>query len=78
MCAMFTEFPDGVEHVYAKWLKITKPELVNNCYEIATAGDLYGFAAIVNGATAYNGDVVETMEMKSSIISKVRAVFQAQ
>ncbi len=33
--------------LYAKWWG--KPALKNNCYEIASEGDLYAFAAIVNG-----------------------------
>lgn len=37
----------GDKELYAMWA--TLPKLVNGCYEIGTASELYGFAAIVNG-----------------------------
>ena len=36
----------GDKELYAMWA--TLPKLVNGCYEIGTASELYGFAAIVN------------------------------
>lgn len=56
----YSEVPDGAENLYAKWFKIVRPELVDNCYQITTANELYGFAAIVNGTPAFDGDAVET------------------
>lgn len=66
-----TEFPDGVEHVYAKWFKVTKPEFVNGCYEIATAADLYGFAAIVNGTSYFDGNTVVKNDAVPNVCGKL-------
>lgn len=33
--------------LYAKWLDIKTPELVDDCYQIGTAEELYGFAELV-------------------------------
>ncbi|WP_407443504.1 InlB B-repeat-containing protein [Fibrobacter sp.] len=34
--------------IYARWLEIRTPQVVDGCYQIADASDLYSFAAIVN------------------------------
>lgn len=39
----------GSKTFYAKWVKGVIPKLVENCYEIGTKDELYGFAAIANG-----------------------------
>lgn len=39
----------GNKVVYAKYLKISEPEKVGECYQISSKEDLYSFAAIVNG-----------------------------
>jgi uncharacterized repeat protein (TIGR02543 family) len=40
--------------IYGKWWKIPKPK--GDCYEIASMDDLFGFAAIVNGAPGVKKD----------------------
>lgn len=40
--------------IYGKWWKIPEPK--GDCYEIATMDDLFGFAAIVNGAPGAKKD----------------------
>lgn len=37
--------------LYAKWIEVKTPALVDGCYQISDAGELYGFAALVNGGT---------------------------
>jgi len=45
----------GAKTFYAKWQEL--PTLVDNCYEIANAEQLYGFAALVNGIVTAPGDM---------------------
>lgn len=42
--------------IYAKVVKVKRPQVVGNCYEINDANELYGFAAIVNGMPYFYGN----------------------
>ena len=48
------ETSTGDVTIYGKWWAVPKPK--GNCYEIATMEDLFGFAAIVNGAPGVKKD----------------------
>ena len=49
-----TEVDEGDKVFYAKWLQAKVPEMGGNeCYVISNAEELYGFAAIVNGADGF-------------------------
>ena len=39
----------GNKEYYADWIKVSAPELDNDCYAISNVGELYGFASIVSG-----------------------------
>lgn len=69
----YTEIPSNANDLYAKWFKVTKPALVDGCYEIATAEELYGFAAIVNGDAVLNGSVVEKKMPNGNVCGKLVA-----
>ena len=44
----------GDINLYAKWFELKIPELVNGCFEIGTAEELYQFAYYVNDTTRTN------------------------
>lgn len=59
------EDDDEVFTYYAKWWPLPKRE--GDCYKISSAGEMFGFAAIVNGAVGTQKDSTACAELAADI-----------
>ena len=58
----------GAKKLYAKWLQIKTPPSDSSCYLISNVGELYSFAAIVNGTNGMTQDTSACGKLTQDIV----------
>ena len=55
--------------LYANWIEVKKPGLVNGCYQISSAEELYGFARVVNqGDSTACGELTRNITINQNVL----------